>query len=92
MNIYTIISKMCLPQLASTDLHGVQRAACALGVELDPPNFLSRVRSRFDALDRRIITVDEEWFPPCWEWICQFERILMVLAGKKMPISQIIKR
>ena len=69
--------------MTNANLHGIQRAARTFRVELDAPNLLSRVRSRFDAFDRGIIAVDEKWFPPCWEWISQFECILMVLARKK---------
>ena len=80
---------MYVSQVGNTNLHGIQRAARTLRVELYTPNFLARVRGRFDALNRGIVAVDEERFPPRWEWISQFERILMVLARKEPDQSNL---
>jgi len=49
-------------------------------MELNTPNALSRGSSRFDAFNRRIIAIDEEWFPSFGEWVLQLESILMILA------------
>jgi hypothetical protein len=52
-------------------------------MELNPPNFTSRVCGRFDPFDGRIVAVDEEGFPSSWERIFQLECILVVLAVDK---------
>lgn len=44
-------------------LDGVERTPSAFGMELDAPNLLARCVSRLDALDRRVVAVDEERFP-----------------------------
>jgi hypothetical protein len=72
-------------QLEHTDLDGVKRTAGALGVELDAPDLLARVRGGLDALDRRVVAVDEERLPALGEGVLKRERVLMVLTTPRQP-------
>lgn len=61
-------------------LDRIKRSTGTLRMELHAPNLLTRVGCRFDALDRRVVTIDEEGLPALREGILEFERVLMVLA------------
>jgi len=62
-------------------LHGVQGPTSALRVELYAPNATTRIRRRLDPFHRRIVTIDEKWLPPFWEWVLKSKGILMILAA-----------
>ena len=61
-------------------LDRVKRTTSTLWMELHPPNPLPRLCCRFDTLDGRVVTVDEEGFPPLRERILERESVLVVLA------------
>ena len=63
-------------------LNRVQRPSGALRVELHAPHLLARILRGLDALDRRVVAVDEERLPASWERILQLERVLVVLTMK----------
>ena len=64
-------------------LNGIKRAPGTLGVELYTPDLLARLGGRLDALDGRVIAVNEERLPALREGVLQLQSILMVLAGVK---------
>lgn len=63
-------------------LDGIERPACALGMELDPPDLATGFRGRLDAFYGRVVAVDEERLPSGWEGILQLEGVLMILARR----------
>jgi hypothetical protein len=58
----------------------VERTASTLWVKLHAPNLPARIDSGLNALDRRVIAVDEEGLPSLREGILQLQSILVVLA------------
>lgn len=72
--------------MEGTNLNGVKRSSSTLGMELYSPDLFARLASGLDTLYRRVVTVDEEWFPSLWEGFLQLQSILMVLTKKIAPI------
>lgn len=56
-------------------------------MELNAPNFLSRLDRGLYTLDGRVVTIDEEWLPSSRERVGKCECVLMVLtAGHRAQI------
>ena len=60
-------------------LDRVKGSACRLGVELDAPDALARLGRGDDALDRRVVAVDEERCPAVREVFGELQGVLVVL-------------
>ena len=79
-------------------LDGIKWSARTLWVELHAPDALTRFRSGDDALDGRVVAVDEEGCPAGREALRQAEGVLVVLrlrASKRVkidPCSRRVKR
>lgn len=69
-------------------LDGIQGATGTFWMELDTPDFLSRVSCGLDTLNGGIIAINEEGLPSFREWVLKLQSVLMILTGNKMLSSE----